>query len=500
MGNFFNSNGPHVSTPEGMELYKLLREQNATNYDPIKGGLVIDEGNKRFKAGTYVYAEKGGVPGFMIPNQPDTWIQDSSKSAYSKTVQRRHDLLSPPQAKPADSKPKQSQPAASLSDTPPAPAPTNYAGTGGVEYDFSTGRPVGAPENGYSLGSDGKMTAHKPVKPDSSEDTPDTPDTPETLPPVVEDDVEETGDVRTNKNGITQKGMTLGGIKNFMKFNPDLNVANGADFFDFSGVEKAKSRKKMENAYSSTDTPAFPKDLQYELPDSAKPTTPPGIISLPDGNPYKQAPKGWTIPEGSMPGTLGKFTEDPQEGVSPKADIADQTRAIGFNNPKRGERAGNFRNRPGNSAFGGEEPSDSSLVSPMYADKGRNAYRSGFLDSKGKGPMAVLRDASAAQGVIRTNDGKVSIKNGDSYMTYTGDKSAREVAYDLGGGQKGFDKHAADFETLTPPDKPEIKPDDEQTPATIQNLADMDTSTPTWKDNEQGFLEFYKKQVKDGTK
>ena len=121
--------------------------------------------------------------------------------------------------------------------------------------------------------------------------------------------------------------------------------------------------------------------------------------------------------------------------------------------------------------------------------------------------MGVLRDAAASVGVIRTNDGGVSIKDGDNYRTYTGDKSAREVAFDLGGGQSGWDKHAADFTTLKPADKPEVKPDDEQTPATVQPDTDTSWGSMTMDQKKgavtayaQDFVNTFRDKLKDKNK
>ena len=305
-------------------------------------------------------------------------------------------------------------------------------------------------------------------------------------------DDEDKGDTRTNQNDIVQRGMTLGGIK-------DFNAAYGLEVADASKLFNLNSTKSPD-AFKGEDNKISTGKTGYTVPKAAAP-----IVG---STPYKGADLkigtgdsgGYTIPPASVPGTTGHTPEDPQNGVSSQPDEADQSRGISMRSGKRGARQQEFAGRPGNRAFGGEEPSNSSLVSPMYADKGRNAYRSGILDSTSKGPMGVLRDAAANAGMIRTNDGKISMKKGDGYVTYTGDKSAREVAFDIGGGQKGYDKHAADFKPVGPSDTPEVKPDDEQTPATIQNIANTDTSTPAWKDNAQGFANFFKKQVKDGNK
>ena len=50
--------------------------------------------------------------------------------------------------------------------------------------------------------------------------------------------------------------------------------------------------------------------------------------------------------------------------------------------------------------FGGEEPDDSTLTSPMYKNSARNAARCAFLDAPaGQGVMGVIRARDAAVGV-----------------------------------------------------------------------------------------------------
>ena len=333
------------------------------------------------------------------------------------------------------------------------------------------------------VGKDGKITYHK-----KGSEVPPV----ETPAPVSEADDEDKGDTRISPTGIKQTGMTLGGIKDFNAAY-GLEVADASKLFDLSTPTRKDAYKGEDNKISTGKT-------GYTVPKASAPIV--GADTVKGGDLKIDTGKsgGYTIPPASVPGTTNHTGADPQEGISSAPDEADNSRGLSFSTGKRGARQQEFANRPGNRAFGGEEPSDSSLVSPMYKDKARNAYRSGFLDSTAKGPMGVLRDASAAQGVIRTNDGKIAMKNGDSYMTYTGDKSAREVAFDLGGGQKGYDKHRDHFESLGVPDKPEVKPDDEQTPATVQ---------PEWKDMTmdqkkgavtayaQDFVNTFKDKLKD---
>lgn len=350
-----------------------------------------------------------------------------------------------------------SEPTATLSPTRPAPLPTNYTGSDGTEYDVKTGRPVDAPEGGYSLEEGGTMTPH-------SEQDLET-ETTETPAPAPEGG-DEKSTTRTNGNGIVQKGMNLGGIQNFLNFNPDLKLADGADYFNFSG-----KKTDTEKPYKTGEHTISGKDTGYEISGESAPIhklgdTKGAKVTMPKGN-----AGGYEMPAATVPLTTGHSKEDPQAGVSDAPDNADNSRGISFNTGRRGRKDPRNRGNGADTPFGGVEPSDSSLTSPMYKDKARNKYRSTFLDSTAKGPMGVLRESAASVGVIRTNDGKVAVKDGDNYRTYTGDASAREVAFDLGGGQSGWDKHSAGFEMVKGAEKPgdsKATSDDEQTPATIQ--------------------------------
>ena len=340
------------------------------------------------------------------------------------------------------------------------------------------------------VGKDGKVSYHK-----KGEEVPPI----ETSAPGGAADVEEPGEVRENGNGIKQRGMTLGGIKQFNE-QYGLNVADASKLFNLTLpiVGASPSKSTVITADDPIAEQAFGKDWVDRHKTKGKST----VIKPSDPIAAQAFGQDW-VDTHTQKGVTGQKPENAQDGTSSEPDEADQSRGLSMRSGKRGARQQEFASRPGNRAFGGEEPTDGSLVSPMYSDKGRNAYRSGFLDSTAKGPMGVLRDAAANAGMIRTNDGKIALRNGDEYITYTGDKSAREVAFDIGGGQKGFDRHSSDFKSIGVPDQPEVKPDDEQTPATIE---------PAWKDMTmeqkksavtamaQDFANTFKDRLKDKNK
>jgi hypothetical protein len=307
---------------------------------------------------------------------------------------------------------------------------------------------------------------------------------PENIAPGTAGDDENKGDTRTNQNGIKQKGMTLGGIKQFNE-QYGLNLADGATMFNLSKLGR-------KDAYKSPDNKIETDDTGYTVGEKSKPVS--GSLGgiQADTEVLTGKAGGYTIPPASVPGTTGHSPEDPQSGVSSAADSADQTRALSMKPFRGSERQREFADRPGNRP----PVSEASAEKGNGSDKARNAYASAFLNSTAKGPMGVLREASAAQGVIRTNDGKIAIKDGEGYRTYTGDKSAREVAFDLGGGQKGYDKHADHFTSIGVPDKPEIKPDDEQTPATPWSGMTMDQKKGAVTAFAQDFANTFKGKLK----
>ncbi len=95
MGQFFGGTSPDLNTPEGRELYNLLRDKGgARNYDPTKGGVVVDHNKKNFPKGTYVYAEKDGKPGLMIPGNAASFHPEPMKAGgYMELAQKRHNAL-----------------------------------------------------------------------------------------------------------------------------------------------------------------------------------------------------------------------------------------------------------------------------------------------------------------------------------------------------------------------------------------------------------------------
>ena len=214
---------------------------------------------------------------------------------------------------------------------------------------------------------------------------------------------------RTNKNGITQKGMTLGGINKL--------------FADLSN-----EARKGGSVMTAGDLPSANSFFSEALP-----TTEAGEKQGHEGPRVNYSwdsesetdewddDKGGLIPPTSK-GTTGGKPDDPQDGTSPKPDVADKIRAIRT-----------ARNTEGfNGAdFSGDYGDEDSYVSPMYSDKDRNAARAAFLDPKNKG-YGAIRARDRAVGTFHQYDkGGMNI-DGKLYMFKDG--MSRDARFERSGG------------------------------------------------------------------
>ena len=163
-------------------------------------------------------------------------------------------------------------------------------------------------------------------------------------------------------------------------------------------------------------------------------------------------------------GTTGKNTEDPQEGASDKPNNADKVRAVRF---KRRDGAMSFNGAD----FSGDEPDNSKLTSPMYANSARNAARSAFLDAPaGQGVMGAIRARDAAVGVHE--DGVLLNGKFREFAPGLDQKTKTAARYAATGGafntKEGLDEWTGNF----------LAPDSEATPekATPQTEQEFDLS------------------------
>lgn len=188
-----------------------------------------------------------------------------------------------------------------------------------------------------------------------------------------EEQVEESDDgtTRVSQTGMVQKGIDLGGVNNFLK---GLGLREMTDIKSAYQDDTDVQKNTDLTGFSLSDT-----DSEYDVSDGAYPG--------------KQTAFNQTA---STPETTSQ-PQNVQDGASDKPDIADSVRAVRV---ARGARQQEFASRPGNGAFGGEEPDDSSLVSPMYANKKRNEIREAFLDMS-KGSVRASIDSAAVAGRYR---------------------------------------------------------------------------------------------------
>ncbi len=199
------------------------------------------------------------------------------------------------------------------------------------------------------------------------------------------------GSERTNSEGLVQYGQTLGGLNTFNKGF----LGEGYDLTD------------IQSTYQSEALPAtLAGVMQLEKPivEGATPTQKPKVTSTDEPS----VPYGTQLPEGSKPFastesytpySTGGNPSDAQDGTSPQPDRVERLRQIGFNGAD----------------FSGDEPDDSTLVSPMYANKKRNEIRRTFLDYEGSSVKAAVA-ANAVAGFGKDSNGNPRFNYGGELL------------------------------------------------------------------------------------
>lgn len=194
---------------------------------------------------------------------------------------------------------------------------------------------------------------------------------------------------RTSPEGVAQYGQTLGGLNTFNKGF----LGEGYDLVD------------IKSTYQSEALPATlagVTQLEKPLVEGASPTQKPDVSNPFQTNPQLQA----NYPEGTKPFAstdtytpykTGDNPNDAREGASPKPDRVERLRQVAFNGAD----------------FSGDEPDDSSLVSPMYANKKRNEIRRTFLDYEGSSVKAAV--------AANTKAGYGKDSNGNARFNYGGE-------------------------------------------------------------------------------
>ena len=175
---------------------------------------------------------------------------------------------------------------------------------------------------------------------------------------------------RVNANGLLSYGKDLSSLNAFTR------AFTGGH--ELSDIKSAFQSEDLPTAYQNGTNSISTEQTPYELPEGAAPSPLNG--GLAGAKDLEISDTTYTIGEASVPGTVGR-SGDAQEGSSDKPDIADNVRTIRMNrNSGRGSRRDPRNRGEDPDMFGGPEPSDASLVSPMYANKKRNEIRSTFLD------------------------------------------------------------------------------------------------------------------------
>jgi len=264
---------------------------------------------------------------------------------------------------------------------------------------------------------------------------------------------------RTNENGIKQTGKSLSSA------NASLAALGIGPLQDAGRFVNGGQGFKIETA-APEGTKA--EDVDFSTDDAV-------AFGMTEGEARSRA-AGNTIETVITPtsaGTTGKDAGDAEEGLSSKPNNADKVRAVRF---QRRDGAMSFNS---DRRFGGEEPDDSTLTSPMYKNSARNAARSAFLDAPaGQGVMGVIRARDAAVGVHE--DG--ILLNG-TFRQWNPELSTKEktaARYAATGGafntKEGLDEWTGQF----------LAPDSEAAPETaepqVPNEAVMKKAATEFKD------------------
>ena len=204
--------------------------------------------------------------------------------------------------------------------------------------------------------------------------------TPDVAPPPAAGPPQPTE--RTNANGIVQRGVSLSSANELLAGLGIGEVRDLSTMYQSNALPTTSS--------SDAQVMGMPKDQADTLESGGT------LETLIDASGI-----------GKTSGMTTGRTDSPQEGASPAPDTSDQKRQVvqGFNGTE----------------FGGEGPDNSSLVSPMYANKNRNRIRSAFLDTS-KNSMEALRASEREAGIFQQGgktfgnvNGELKEVTGDAY-------------------------------------------------------------------------------------
>ena len=286
---------------------------------------------------------------------------------------------------------------------------------------------------------DDPIVADPPLETPAPTPTPAPTETPAPTPtPTAEVETPGTGGDTTkiSPTGIVQKGKSLSSA------NASLEALGIAPLRDAGRFVDGGQGFKIETA-APEGTKA--EDVDFSADDSV-------AFGMTKGEANSRA-AGDTIETVIKPtaaGTTGKDAGDPEEGISSKPNNADKVRAVRF---QRRDGAMSFNGAD----FSGDEPDNSKLTSPMYANSARNAARSAFLDAPaGQGAMGAIRARDAAIGVHE--DGVLLNGKFREFGPGLDQKTKTAARYKAAGGvfntKEGLDEWTGQF----------LAPDSEATP------------------------------------
>ena len=268
---------------------------------------------------------------------------------------------------------------------------------------------------------------------------------------------------RTTPEGLLSYGRDLSSLNQFTR-----EFTGGYEIRDTATPFQSEALPTTAAGLLQLDKPFVP---------GANPTQKPNVSSTDEPS----IPYGTQLPEGTKPFAsttpykTGGNPSDPQDGTSDKPDRADKIRQV------RTARLGRNGSR---ADFSGDEPDNSSLVSPMYANSERNAIRAAFLDpSKSSVQASVAANAIAGYG--KDSDGRARFNHGGK-LVY-----AKEGMQQQAKNARMMGQDATEFYDI--PATPEVKPD---SPATSELSPAFTAEIPGAND----FFRSKLKEVKDKNK
>lgn len=274
---------------------------------------------------------------------------------------------------------------------PAEEAPTTYT-VAGVTYDAETGRPVDAPEGGYSVESDGSITPHDRVSP----------------------------------SGIYQRGIDMSAINSLYASLASEGKMTAGDLGEADSVfSKVLKKNNTDDTDTDTDTSETADTDNSETADTDTDLT---VTENNQGNEENSS--------ATVPNTTGQG-DDPQDGASSQPDIAESVRTVRMNRnggPARDPR--NRGNRPVETPVVEEEPNPNALTPT------RLAARSAFLDPNNKGYNAIRARDRAVGAADQNGVGGMNVDG--EFVAFNPGMSA-DARFELAGGKIDTEEEAQAF-------------------------------------------------------